>query len=685
MLDDKSRDRALSPPLWPRGSVASLSAGQAGSVAEVRALAELTADFAYEQGRWGGPLKGAAGIGQQWITSGVRAGRADASAVYERACSELAIGSSGGAADGVGVESALQQLLACSTGTGTADSHGGYMSYAPTAALFEGALAAFACAAINPGLTWMPTSPKFAAMERCVLEWVATDVLRWPSGNAGIFTSGGSVANTLALHVARETVAKRAGVRPSEVVFFLPDHAHYCIPKGLRVLGVEPIQIVRVPCRSDGRTDSDALGKTLTGIGSRLKPGAGVVIGVGGETSTGSVDALDHLADLCAQHGNLWLHVDACFGGFFALTQRGAALLRGMDRANSVALDPHKALQAPYGVGMLVIRDEKDLRHAFTMSAAYTPPASIALAQHDIVDIADLGLELTREARGAQVWLPLRAHGPAAFALHLDWCQDAVTWLASMFRGEDDLLELVTAPQLSTLTFRVRRAYQGISAQELAVWLVDDVNARGRVLLAPTTTSSGVACVRICILSARSRPEHLSSLVEDVLAAAATVTRDAERLEQARANPARALGFRASYAVRPLPGKGLGVVAGEDIPAGSLVWEFEVGSCIPTTADDVLHMASEHGREATAAFLNHCFCWAGEMLYPQGDTKFFNHSKNPNICSPDGHRWLANRLIQAGEEMLDDYGTYDELDHYEQLCAEFGAESASSVAKRYLA
>lgn len=95
-------------------------------------------------------------------------------------------------------------------------------------------------------------------------------------------------------------------------------------------------------------------------------------------------------------------------------------------------------------------------------------------------------------------------------------------------------------------------------------------------------------------------------------------------------------------------------------------------------------MASEHGREVTADFLNHCFCWAGEMLYPQGDAQFFNHSQQPNIFTPDGRRWLAKRLIQAGEEILDDYGTYERIDHYEQLCAEFRTESAWCVATRYL-
>ncbi|MBC7531112.1 MAG: hypothetical protein H7318_05990 [Oligoflexus sp.] len=668
------------PPAWPNDSVAVLSKGQTSGPGAFRTLASLTADFVLREGNAQIPLKSESGAGQRWMTSNLRAARADSTKVYERARHELMISDAGAP---TGLQAALEQLLNCSKGIGTADSHGGYLSYAPTAALHEGALAAFACAGLNPGLTWMPTSPMFAAMERSVLDWAGSDVLRWPSGHSGVFTSGGSVANTLGLHVARDTVAKSAGVRPSEVLFFIPDHVHYCILKGLRVLGVDASQIVPIRCDKDGRIDINSLEDAVSGNSDRLKFGAGIIVGVGGETSTGSVDPLERLAEIRDRFINLWLHVDGCFGGFFALTKRGEFLLRGLERADSVALDPHKALQAPYGVGMLMVRKENDLRNAFSMGAAYTPPTNNGLGSENIADISDLGLELTREARGAQVWLPLRAHGPLAFAKHLDWCQDAVEWIARRLEDAGDLLMVVTPPQLSTVTFRLPDQYMHVSQRELTEWLVDDVNARGHILLAPTSTSDGTSCIRVCVLSARTTPQHLTELVEDLIAAAKTIGGCATRLEHSRGNAARSLGFRVPYTVRPLPGKGLGILADEDIPQGSLVWEFEPGSCIPKTPEDILVLATSSGREVAADFLNHCFCWGEEMLYPQGDTQFFNHSHRPNIASPDGEVWLANRLILAGEEILDDYGTYQSLDFYEQLCLEFGTESSSRVAALY--
>ena len=407
--------------------------------------------------------------------------------------------------------------------------------------------------------------------------------------------------------------------------------------------------------------------------------GAGVVVAVGGETNTGSTDDLLGLADLSRSVGGLWVHVDACFGGFFGLTQRGRQVLRGIEQADSVALDPHKALQVPYGVGMLMVRDETNLHQAFRMGGAYLPPAGAGA--YEVANISDLGIELTREARGAQVWLPLAAYGPDAFAKHLDWCLDAVGWLANAIREAGDF-ELVSGPKLSTLNFRLKRTFAGLSRTEVVHWLVDDINSRGRVLLAPTEIS-GEACVRVCVLSARSSPRNLRELLSDVIQSGADLVANLARLESCLRNPNRSLGFRVPYRVRPIPSKGLGVTAFEDIEKGRLVWEFEEGACVPASADMVHTLARESGTQAAADFLNHCFCWEGRILYPQGDTQFFNHSSRPNIASPDGFHWFATREILNGEELLDDYDTYEKNAEYERLCREYKAESSAAVAETY--
>jgi hypothetical protein len=432
-------------------------------------------------------------------------------------------------------------------------------------------------------------------------------------------------------------------------------------------------------CNPAGTLDVPALCTELETRGANGAQLAGVVVAVGGETNTGSIDDLRGLAALSRAKAGLWLHVDACFGGFFGLTQRGRECLLGIEYADSVALDPHKALQVPYGVGILMVRDEGHLQRAFRMGGAYVPPAGAG--RYEVANISDLGIELTRDARAAQVWLPLTAYGPEAFAKHLDWCLDATNWLAKQLLEAGEF-ELVSGPQLSTLTFRLKRTFKGVSRTDVVHWLVDDINARGRVLLAPTEVF-GEACVRVCILSARSSPQNLRELLFDVVQAGAAVAANLGRLETCLQNPDRSLGFRVPYRVRPMPFKGLGVTSMGDIEKGRLLWQFEPGACVPASAEMVHTLARQSGNQTAADFLNHCFCWAGEIFYPQGDTQFLNHSSRPNMASPDGFRWFATRAILEGEELLDDYATYEKNTVYEALCGEYNAESSSKVADTY--
>ena len=354
------------PPEWPAGSIANACGTNAWLPGKFVSLAALAAEFVADETRFGGPLNCGATPAQSWITSGSAKAREAATQSWEAARARLAVHP---AMPAKGLDAALQQLLDCSRDAGTEDRHGGMFAYAPTGALPASALAAFVCASINPGLTWMPTSPQFAALERSVLDWVAGTVLNWPDGNGGVFTSGGSVANTLALHVARHATASRAGVAPDHVLFFIPDHVHYCIPKGLALLGVAPERIIRIACNGEGTLNLNALGTKLKSSMPDAQ-GAGVVVAVAGETNTGSIDDLRGLAELTRGTAGLWLHVDACFGGFFGLTERGRRLLRGIELADSVALDPHKALQVPYGVGMLMVRDQSTLQRAFRTGGA---------------------------------------------------------------------------------------------------------------------------------------------------------------------------------------------------------------------------------------------------------------------------------------------------------------------------
>jgi aromatic-L-amino-acid decarboxylase len=210
------------------------------------------------------------------------------------------------------------------------------------------------------------------------------------------------------------------------------------------------------------------------------------------------VDDLAGLADVSAAAG-LWLHVDAAYGGFFLLTERGRALMRGMDRADSVTLDPHKGMFLPYGTGALLARDGADLRRAFGGSAIYMPEGG---RDAEAVDASEISPELSRDFRALRLWLPLKMHGVGPFRRQLDEKLDLARWAADELRSVPGI-ELVAEPQLSTLAFRlVRPGLDEAGLTRLNRALLDRINGRQRSC-SHRLRSAGGSVIRICIVSFR--------------------------------------------------------------------------------------------------------------------------------------------------------------------------------------
>jgi glutamate/tyrosine decarboxylase-like PLP-dependent enzyme len=381
------------PPAWPSGSIAQHDPSAVERTAlAVHTITELNAARAGEASK--PPI---VGMDAEWIVSSTARISGTLAQLHDE-CAQM----HDLHGPPTGVERAVSELVGTSD-AGTLDGHGGYMAYAPTGGLYVSALAGFACSAMNRGLTWLPTSPKLAALEHAAIEWMAAEVCGWQPEvrGGGIFTSGGSVANTLGLHVARVAAAAtsasasaaaaaagRAAAVDAEAVgeleaaamYFVTPEEHYCVAKALRVLGARHVR--RVPTHDDGTLDLDALGAELAGLPHGTPT---VIVATAGTTSSGAIDDLCGLAGVRDAHrargGGCWLHVDACFGGFFMLTERGKqgklGGLESLPLADSVALDPHKALQMPYGVGALLVRDAHTaLRRAFHGSGDYCPPAN---------------------------------------------------------------------------------------------------------------------------------------------------------------------------------------------------------------------------------------------------------------------------------------------------------------------
>lgn len=389
----------------------------------------------------------------------------------------------------------------------------GYLAYIPGGGLFASAVAALIASSVNRYVGVWAAAPALAQLETNVVRWFC-DLVGYPATAGGILTSGGSLANFSAIVMARVACLPEDFLRGR---LYVSEQAHHSIKKAALLAGF-PVHGVRaVPTDERFRMDVEALRTAM-----RADRAAGyrpfLVLASAGTTNTGAVDDLPALADLAAAEG-LSLHVDAAYGGFFLLTERGRRALRGIERADSVVLDPHKGLFLPYGSGALVVRDAGSLRRAHSVPADYMPETQ---DDPDRVDFCELSPELSRDFRGLRAWLPLKLHGAGAFRRALDEKLDLARWACEELRAIPGV-EIVAEPQLSLFAFRLVRPGADPAALDALNrrWLAG-VNARQHVHLSGTILR-GRFVLRICVLSFRTHRDRVAQAVEDLRAEAAAL------------------------------------------------------------------------------------------------------------------------------------------------------------------
>ena len=388
-----------------------------------------------------------------------------------------------------------------------------YFGYIPSGGLFTAAVGDFLAAAANRYAGLSSVSPGAAALESVVVRWLA-DVVGLGASAGGVLTSGGSSATLTAVVAARDALEVLPDV--DDLVVYLGEDTHHSVDVALRVAGLGSALVRRI--RSDDRLRMDPASLAAA---VRADRAAGrrpfLVVATAGTTNAGAVDPLEVIADVAAAE-KLWLHVDAAYGGLFALCAEGREVLAGLGRADSLVVDPHKTLFVPYGTGALLLRDVSVLRETFEVSADY-------LASAEAPSPADLGPELTRPFRAMRVWLPLQLAGRQAFEAALTekllLARHAHTRLAAA-----DSIQVGPAPDLSIVTFRV----SGNADSGATATLAADLQRAGHVFLT-TATSRGHVVARLAIGSFRTHLEHVDAAVDAVLAAAS---------ERARRSPARA-------------------------------------------------------------------------------------------------------------------------------------------------
>lgn len=389
----------------------------------------------------------------------------------------------------------------------------GYLAYIPGGGLVTSAVADLLSGVTNRYVGVWQAAPGLVQLETNVVRWLC-GIVGLPEGSGGYLATGGSLASFTAVVAAR-----RDRLLPDFLsgTLYVSDQTHHAVTKAASLAGFPAENVRSVPCDGRFRLRLDLLAERVAADrAAGLTPF--FVCGNAGTTNTGAVDDLFALADLCARE-RLWFHVDGAYGGFFMLTARGRVAMAGIDRADSVVLDPHKGLFLPYGTGALLVRDEAVLRRAHAAGADYLPHM-----QEDpgFVDYCEISPELSRAFRGLRVWLPLRLHGLAAFRESLDEKLDlalhATRELAAM-----PGIEIVAEPQLSIVAFRlVRPGLDAEALNRLNRDLVERVNARQRIHVSGTVLG-GSFVLRICVLSFRTHLERLDQGLEDISAAIAEV------------------------------------------------------------------------------------------------------------------------------------------------------------------
>jgi aromatic-L-amino-acid decarboxylase len=381
----------------------------------------------------------------------------------------------------------------------------GYLAYIPGGGLFTSAIADLIADVTNRFVNMATPAPSFAAIEEAVIRWLCRE-FSLPQQALGILTSGGSIANFSAM------VAARHDKLPEDFLagtIYASEHVHHSVQKAARLAGFPDRAIRLVPTDRALKIDPQALDEMV-----RADRDGGMspfmVVASAGTTNTGAVDPLGAIADVAEQQG-LWLHVDAAYGGFFQLTERGRTRFAGIERADSITLDPHKGMFLPYGLGCLLVRDVGKLRAAHQVGADYMKDLG---SEGDIPNFADLSPELSRDFRGLRMWLPLQLHGVAEWRSALDEKLDLAELVYESLEAIPGL-DIPWRPDLSIVAFAPTA-----TGSEAASTLLERINQSRRIFVS-STTIDGRAYLRFCILSHRTSRERIEEAIEIVQKAVA--------------------------------------------------------------------------------------------------------------------------------------------------------------------
>jgi aromatic-L-amino-acid decarboxylase len=413
--------------------------------------------------------------------------------------------------------------------------HPRFFGYVASPSTPVGAFADLIASALNSNLTSWRSSPAATEVERTVVRWLGS-MIGYSEDARGLLTSGGSMANLNALFIAHRVKAKDETSRKGlwnagqPMTVYTSDQVHLSIPKAADVLGLGRDQVRLLKTDERFKLDVRSLREHLASdINNGFKPFC--IVANAGTVNTGAVDPLNEIAEV-AQESGLWLHVDGAYGALAALDQSKRALFAGIERADSVSLDPHKWLYAPVDCGCLLFRDDESVRAVFSEGEADY------IKIHEETDdesfaFWDYGIELSRRFRALKIWLMLRYYGARRVAAAISKDNALAAELAERVNAAEDL-ELLAPTELSICCFRYvppalgeklaaaddeERARINVALDELNARIMHRVQRGGRAYLS-NATLRGRYALRACITNFRTTSNDILETLDTVREAA---------------------------------------------------------------------------------------------------------------------------------------------------------------------
>jgi len=397
--------------------------------------------------------------------------------------------------------------------------HPGFIAYVPSCPTFPAALGDWLATGYNFFAGVWPVAAGPNQIEVLVLDWFRT-WLGMPNGSGGLLTTGGSAANLTAMIAARHAVVGDDASRIARLTVYASDQTHSSAIRAAWVAGVPRPNVRLITCDAAFRLPVDRLADAIARDRAQgLIPL--MIVANGGTTNTGAVDPLGPLADLAAREG-IWLHVDAAYGGFSVLADDGRRALAGLERADSVTLDPHKWLYVPFECGCVMAREPTRLKAAFQIYPDYLKDAE---SDGDEINFADYGEQLTRYARALKVWLSVSYFGTDALRAAISYSLSLAAHAEALVRRERDL-EVLAPATLGILCFRAHPAGTDDAAalDALNERINAAVNAGGRFFIS-STRIRGALSLRICPIGFRTTREDMADFVREVAGLASSVRR----------------------------------------------------------------------------------------------------------------------------------------------------------------